>query len=297
MPPGNIAERQNEPAMLQLLRADSWHYLRAKRWHMLRITGTLLFAAAAPVLTFWWHDGADQIAAAAGAWILLGRTVLMALEQREIRLAVTIQEQFDTDLFGLDWNSNLAGKKAAYEDIADAAKHIRSDKGLRDWYPDADKAPWPMNVVLCQRSSAVWGRRAHFAYGTTVLVIGAVWLLAGIVMGLAAHLSLGDYLLKLFLPSQPAFLDTIDIYRGHLRQSSNKGGVETAADDLWVAGVADPQAVTSVACRQLQDQSYLLRRHGPQIPRWFYKLRRGSDERAMRAAVDHLLTQLPPPPP
>jgi hypothetical protein len=279
--------------MLQLLRADSWHYMRAKRWHLLRIAGTLLLAAAAPVITFWWPEAADGVAAAAGAWVLVGRTVLSVAEQREIRLGVTIQEEFDTDLFRLEWNSSLAGPKAAPEDVLNAARRVPADAGLRDWYADTTDVPWPLDVLLCQRSSAVWGRRAHFAYGVTVLAIGVAWLLAGIIVGIAAHLSLGDYLLKLFLPSQPAFLDTIDLYRSHLRQSSDKGAVEAAADGLWAAGATDRSAVTAADCRHLQDEAYRLRRYGPQIPQWFYKLRRGSDEQAMRDAVAHLISQLP----
>jgi SMODS-associating 4TM effector domain len=195
--------------------------------------------------------------------------------------------------FGLEWNTGLAGSKAAPEDIANAAKRIKSDAGLRDWYAPTGSAPWPLDIVLCQRSSAVWGRRAHSAYAITILSLGSGWLIVGIVMGLAAHLSLGAYLLKLFLPSQPAFLDTIDLARTHFRQSSDKHAVETAADSLWDAGIHNPAAVTADDCRDLQDQSYRLRRHGPQIAQWFYKLRRDSDEQAMRTAVGDLVSRLP----
>jgi hypothetical protein len=291
--PTRIGERQNDPAMLELLRADSWHYKRAKRWHLSRIVGTLVLAACAPVITFWLPSATDAVAVAVAVWVVAARTILNMAERREMRLGVSIQEQFDTELFGLEWNRSLAGRRPAPEDIADAARHVGDSALLRDWYAETGEAPWPLNVILCQRSSAVWGRRAHWAYGSTVLGIGCLWLLAGVVMALAAHLTLSDYLLKLFLPSQPAFLDTIDLYRTHLRQSRDKGDVEEAADSLWAKGVADGDAVAAADCRQLQDQSYRLRLNGPQIPQWFYRVRRGADEHAMRAAVAKLLSQLP----
>ena len=83
-----------------------------------------------------------------------------------MKKAVTIQEQFDVEVFGLEWNDGLAGPKEAPEDIHTAAQKIQVKRAasLRNWYPDADAAPWPLNVILCQRSSAVWGRRGHYWY-------------------------------------------------------------------------------------------------------------------------------------
>ena len=65
-----------------------------------------------------------------------------------MRKAVTIQEQFDVEVFGLEWNDGLAGPKEAPEDIHTAAQKIQGMRAaaLRDWYPEADAAPWPLNV-------------------------------------------------------------------------------------------------------------------------------------------------------
>ena len=278
--------------MLTLLRAYSWHYQQARRWHLVKILGTVVLAAAAPAVTFWFPGAADGVAATAGAWVLAGRTLLALAEQRQIRAGVTMQEQFDVDLFGLPWNTSLAGPKAAAEDIADAARHITDDSRLRDWYAPTGDAPWPLDVLLCQRSSAVWGRRAHYAYGITIAALGSAWFLAGIIMGLAAHLTLSGYLIKLFLPSQPAFLDTIELSRSHLRQSADKQAIEQQADALWEKGCRRPTSVTAADCRAIQDQAYRLRRRGPRVAQWFYHLRRGRDQQAMEAAASQLLDQL-----
>jgi len=290
-----IFQRQNDPALLKLLRADTWHYRLAKRWHLARIAGSIGFAAAAPVITFWWHSATVWVAVAAGAWVLIGRTVMNLAEQREVHLGATVQEQFDTDLFRMEWNGGLAGPKPTPEDVTDAARHVSNVDRLRNWYADTGQAPWPLDVVLCQRSSAVWGRREHAAYGKTVLALGVIWFAVGIVCGLAAHVTLGDYLLRLFLPSQPVFLDTIDLFVRHREQSSAKEAVEGAATSLWAKGVGDPGTIGPDACRQLQDQVYRIRRMGLQIPEWFYRLHRERNELAMTTAVGELLAQLPSP--
>ncbi len=286
-----ISVRQNSPEMIKLLKAFSWHYRRSKRWHRVRVTGTLAFAAAAPVVTFWLPGAADWVAAIAGAWVLLGRTIILAVEDREVRMAVTIQEQFDTDLFGLVWNGTLAGAKAAPEDITDAARHVRTDDGLRDWYPKTEGLPRPMDVLLCQRASAVWGRRTHMDYATTLAVAAVGWFLAGLAMAVFAKLSLAGYLVKLFLPSQPAFLDAVDLYRTHRRQSEHKRAVERHADALWARACAGDIAIGDADCRAIQDEAYRLRRRGPQVAQWFYRFRRGRDELVMRQAAAELMTQ------
>jgi hypothetical protein len=291
----SISEEQNTEESLQLLRADTHFYLLAKRLHALRMAGTLILALLAPVILFWKPGWGDFVGALAGAWVLVARTILLWLEDRFVKTAVTIQEEFDVRVFSLTWNEGLAGAKAAPEDVHDAARKIHGKKAarLRDWYPEADEAPWPLNVVLCQRSSAVWGRRGHYWYALLVLGLGVSWFIAGLVMATAAHVTVAEYLVKVFLPSQPAFLDTIDLSRGHYHQAQAKEAVEQATTDLWNRGVQHPGSVSEQDCRDVQDQAYALRRNGTQIPQLIYRIRRRQDEAAMRAAAARLLGALP----
>ena len=291
-----ISERQNSDESMELLRAYTWFYLRAKHWHAARLAGTLVLALLVPVIVFWKPAWGGILGALAGAWVLVGRTVLMWVEDRSVRLAVTIQEQFDSELFGLEWNTNLAGQQAALEDIHTAAQKVHRERRLRklrNWYADSDSAAWPLNVILCQRASAVWGRRSHYGYAIFVLSFGILWFIAGVVMASVARATLGDYLIAVFLPSQPAFLDTLELVRGHRQQSQAKAALEEKTTDLWNKGVENPHSVTRQDCREVQDQSYVLRRKGIQIPETVYRIRRSQDEKAMQAAVARLLKTKP----
>jgi hypothetical protein len=289
-----IEVEQNTGESLELLRAFSWRYQMAKRWHFVRILGTLLLAAAAPVVTFWIPSATDAVAALAGVWILVARVALSSAENRDLRRGAIIQELFDTRLFRLGWNASLVGVTPAPEDISDAASRVRDDSSLRNWYASTGNARWPLDVLLCQRSSAAWGRRAHGAYAYTILGIGLAWLVAGVIMGVVAHLSLADYLVKIFLPSQPAFLDTADLFLSHLNRSHDKERLEHNIDELFATGAIDLSRVSAEDCRRIQDNAFQLRRDGPQVAEWFYRLRRGRDERAMRAAVARLLDRVSP---
>lgn len=286
-----ISVQQNSDHSLMLLRAFTWYYLQAKRWHAGRVTGTLFFALAAPIVLFRYPGVADWVGALAGVWVLAGRTILSWLEERLICKAVTIQEEFDVDLFDLEWNENLAGPKSGSEDIHSAAMRIHKTgklNKLRNWYADADLAPWPLNVLLCQRSSAVWGRRTHFRYAALILGLGISWFMAGLVMAGFAHVTVTGYLVQVFLPSQPAFLDTIDLFRGHLGLSKAKEDLEIQTTNLWDQDAITPGSVTGLDCRAIQDQAYRLRRKGMQIPQIIYKFYRQRDDDAMNAAVARL---------
>jgi hypothetical protein len=48
-----------------------------------------------------------------------------------------------------------------------------------------------------------------------VLIAGVMWFLVGLTVAIARDLSLAVYLIKIFLPSAPAFLDALDVARQH----------------------------------------------------------------------------------
>jgi len=242
------------------------------------------------MISFRWTASTEALATIASVWLLVARVILAPAEHWERRRAVNTQELFDTYVFELDWNTSIAGRPPAEENIAKAAANM-GRPAPTDWYTDTEDLPRPLDVVLSQRSSAVWGRGTHLAYAITLAGIGAGLLVAGVTIAAVADVSLNDYLLRLFLPTVPALLDTIDLSRLHWSTSHQKGRIETAADDLWEAGLQDLAAVTPADCRRLQDQSYRLRLDCPRVAYWLYKARRDSDDRAMRAAVAQRLAE------
>jgi SMODS-associating 4TM effector domain len=288
----HIKERQNEPPHLQRLLAYSYQYKNAQRWRRVRALGTFALAAAAPVIALLVPSSSDVLAAISAGWLVAGRTLLGWLEQRGKNEAAAIQELFDTELFYLPWNAALAGRRPAPEDVADAARHIKDDTPYRDWYSvDLGDTPWPGDVLLCQRQSMVWARRDHRAYGTAILIVGSAWFVAGLAIAIARDLTLASYLIKIFLPSAPAFLDTIELARAHWQQAASRRDAEYRIHDLWAAHQADPSAMPPSECREIQDAAYLLRRDSPRVPALFYKLRKQASATSTEAGTLELRSQ------
>jgi hypothetical protein len=231
----------------------------------------------------------DLVAAISAGWLVLGRTLLTVMEQRSTHDAVRVHEMYDTSLFHLPWNAALAGRRPSPDDVAAAARHIKDDTDYRNWYSvDLGNTPWPADVLLCQRQSMVWSRQDHRAYGSTILIAGITWFLIGAIIALVRDLSLANYLIKIFLPSAPAFLDSVDLARQHYQRAGSRQQVEDKINDLWEAHKTQPDTLPVAACREIQDAAYLLRRDGPGVPQLFYKLRRKSSEANTQAGAQAL---------
>jgi hypothetical protein len=289
-----VSQRQNAPDMVDLVCASSHHYRRAKQWRRLRVAGTIGLALLAPVITFWAPSIGPAVATAAGIWLFLARILIARLEDKQMQYAVTAQEQFDTELFALPWHHALAGKPLAHQDVTDAARHIDEEARAtkKDWYPNADAAAWPLNVVLCQQASAIWSRRSHGQYAEVLRGMVIAWFIAGVIMGWADGVSLAAYLVQLFLPSMPAFLDALELADAHQKASERKEKIEGMTSVLWARGLVDPASVTTEEVRQVQDHSYRQRRDNPQVAEWHYQLHRKHEENAMRQATQRRLDEL-----
>jgi hypothetical protein len=286
-----IKERQDQPQHLQRLLAYSHLYRTAQRWRRVRAFGTFVLATVGPIVALLVPPSSDIVAAVAATWLVAGRTVLSWLEEHDIGRAVGVQELYDTRLFKLPWNTALAGREPAPEDVAAAAAHIRDDTRYRDWYCiDLREVPWPGDVLLCQRMSMIWSRRDHRAYGTAVLITGIGWFLLGLVVALVRDLSLAAYLIKIFLPSSPALLDCAELARAHWRHATRREQAEHKIRDLWDANQTDPAGIEPTGCREIQDTAYLLRRDGPRVPEYFYRLRQQSTIAALSSGAAALVS-------
>ena len=172
-----IANRQNDANIVRFLAAARAFYNRAQWWHRLRVVGTTAFGVVGVLIVIFDEDAAAYVGAAAGAWILVARTMFNWLERSAFDRGARAQEQFDTALFELPWNASIAGNRISDEDIADAVRRVGLNS-VRDWYPArADALPWPRNVAVCQRASAAWGRgrTAPTPYSSPAQRSGGCW--------------------------------------------------------------------------------------------------------------------------
>ena len=289
--PSTIKARQNEPEHFRRLLAYSRSYDLAQRWRVGRMLGTLVLAGVAPFIAYFAHDASDVLAAVAAGWLVIGRALMDRFERKHLAFAVSVQELYDTQLFGLSWNSSLCGAKPSEVEIAAAAKKkAGSENPYRDWYTiDLSQTTWPGDVVLCQRQSSSWSRGDQQAYADFIVVVAAGWFLVGLVLALVSRLEVSDYLIRLFLPCAPAFLDAVELSQEHRRSASRREALTRGIEAQWEEYCIDAASLTEELCRENQDASYLSRSRSSRVPQYFYRLRKASADAATREGTEPLL--------
>jgi hypothetical protein len=286
-----IRERQNGRPALSAARAFRRRYMLARRWRTLRFAGSAVIGIAGIALALFGSvASAEYIGAIGATWLLGSRIAMRPNERRRQHDGALAQEVFDTGVFGLPWNEARAGRRPAPEDIANWGRRQGEEK-LRDWYPDTNGARPPVDVLICQRAIVTWARQDHETYARLLR-----WLAAGIGVGIVAlalvlDLSLGEFLLRLGLPSLPLAFEMLDVADENSRLAELKLRLEQNADSLFAAAV-NGTAPSLESCRQLQDEIFVSRR-GVGIPQWFYSVTRGGRQQNMEEVAAEQVGELP----
>lgn len=267
-----IAQQQNTSEMLRLLVAQAKLYSQAKRIRIARLFVSVVLAVAAPPITLLVLHSDVILAAVGFIWMLATYFTLRGLQQEKVTQAAKVQEQFDTTLFGLPWNSMLVGQHVKPEVIFEAERVSHEDRErFRNWYSDPGALPYPLAVLLCQRANAVWDWRLRRHYAARVAwLIGAV-LGADLLIGLLMRQSLSAFLFGLLIPTVPALQQGIETVLAHRESAAEKEELAERITDLWEVSLRDPDVVTQEQLRQIQDRIYNLRKSGPLVPDRWYK--------------------------
>lgn len=278
----DIGAAQNEPRNLRLQMAKAHYYDIAKRCHFLGSGIAIALALVSPVVLVTKPDLGPLLGAVAGSWIFLSRLVMDPVTKANQQRGATAQEMFDCNVLGLAWNPTLT-EKLLDENIHSLSRRVDDESKVarhRDWYPATAEVDWPCSVAICQRANIVWARRQHSAYGWFLMLAAGVWLIFGVALSIGENATLAQYLTTIALPSLPAVLDSIELFKRHSDAASKRRALEPD-----INANCDNAAVTTDTLREVQDQIFELRRTDPMVAGWFYHIVRSNYEADMRYAA------------
>jgi len=287
-----MAIRQNELPALRLLLAQRRMYKRAKLWANLRFIGFSVIGVGAPVVGVLWKDSATVLAAVAGCWIFLSRTVFLRRERGYAAFGAQVQEQFDLLVFGMPTTAARV-PSATPEQISlvvgddSSVLHYAEKERLKNWYSlDAD-LNGTSAVAICLRANAAYSERLLNLNANMWLAATLVWSILIVVLGLLFDLTFAAMLLSVALPLLPALLDVGEQWHATRAASGERRAM---ADDISSALTHQTKAQPLEPERLLvwQDQIYALRKATPQVPELLYRSTREKNERAMIAAAAEL---------
>lgn len=284
-----ITADQNSEINLRRLCAQSYLYSQAKKLVLLRQYGSIALAIAGVASAIVLPNLKVWTAVIGIAWALLLTVFLKRHEAKLKKEAATIQEEFDCDLFQLNWNSALVPCKATPEIVNEAARRFNRDRNkMRDWYGDLEGIARPLDVLVCQRQSLVWDWRLHRSYALRVTLLSIGLLLLGLVIGVHRGMLLIEYLSLIFAPSLGALLVGYELTKDHQNTSTEKEKREREVTALLEDALKNPKSVSIRACRSMQDVIFELRAKGPLNPDGWYDRLRDEYQLDMYAVINDL---------
>lgn len=291
-----ICRRQNDPQRLDQLRAQRIYYRRAKRLQ----TVFLVAALVLPWVGLLWGNSTQEIRpllALVSVLLLLFELGAGVRLQREwVKTAARIQEQFDTEVLGLPWNSFVAGSKVDPESIRAVtlqpitpAEKIK----LEGWYERCvEKIPLALARIVCQRTNITYDMRVRERYSMGCLILAGSMLVYFLARGVCDGLTLSALLLNVLLPFIPLGAFVLREHRKQVDTVDSLTTLKSETDKLWSKALKSPDSPDlEQDSRNLQDAIYRNRTSNPLVYDWVYWLSRKFNEDLARHAAATLVAE------
>jgi hypothetical protein len=283
-----IARRQDEPDALRPLYVQRKLYSKSKWFLALRMWGMGIIAIGAPVVAFKWPGTAVTVGAIAGGWLALGRLLFIKAEEHYTRQAAAVQEQFDTYTFDmpeiavrpslptLEAISRIAGPDAELQAKA-------TEQKLLAWYPIDTQDSGITAVAVSQRANASYSESLLKTTSRLWMWLVVIWSLVLVGISLKFGLSLGTFLLAVFLPLASPLIELFEYAKKIRVAAAERGSMSQEIEDKL-----RNNQVTGEELVIWQSRMYDLRITAPQIPNALYWWQRKKNEQAMHTAAQQL---------
>jgi len=207
-------------------------------------------------------------------------------------LAAKLQQMFDSEVLGFEWNTYLWGQKPSLDEINDNIGNL-ANEGLMNWYdPMIGELEKPEAVLLCQRTNLAYDEQLRKSFNNILSVIA---LIVGLVV-----LSVNFYIdegirsaivfigvplvpiIKWFLVTRKQNLEDIKMC------SSLKRLIDDKLDDLN----ASHGEIDYTIIYRIQDGIYSHRKVAYKIPDFFYNMTRNKHENSTHIIVGQIVDKL-----
>lgn len=290
----DINEKQNEPEAIALLKAADAAHMHARLADTFRVIvsgASVVGAMIASVRS----ELAQLVAALAVGGVVASETVRYLLALRWTRMAMLLQELFDTTLFGLGWDSTV-GKRPRQEDRRYWEKKFHDDRRNKEnWYINVRGLPLGHAVLLCQRQNLSWDARLRGIWGSALIVAVVSWITLGLLLGALWEWKVWDLIVRWIVPSTPALLYAVRSGIRHRQIAADKdqliGRVEDLLSAIAIRSTAGRERILVLA-RQFQTLIARLRSEETRVPSWLYTWLRGDYEDEAAAAAEKWRDQL-----
>ncbi|MBP2397603.1 hypothetical protein JOF39_000684 [Glutamicibacter protophormiae] len=232
------------------------------------------------------------MATTAAVWYVFNHVLFKFLERRGATRAATVQEQFDTKIFGMPTivvrefrvsPEDISQLTGAGTGVRAGRRHAYAVEKLRDWYSIQENVPGAVAIAIAQRGNVAYSRRLLDRNAALWLSLLVAWSAMSVTISVVNGFSLATFLLVAAIPVLPPLVDAWDEFR-KVRAAGRER--EALANEMQDAILAN--STTPIQPEQLvawQSQLFALRRDAPLVPDWLYQLLRNRNEAEMSEAA------------
>lgn len=154
------------------------------------------------------------------------------------RRVAEIKDSIDSALYGLP-PSFLNRRAVTAEEIASLGvmKEQERDR-YTNWYPRVDQLPQGYQVLVWQRSSAVWDIDLRNAATIIAYSAAAILALGSLASAYAYNMAVPDYLARILLPTLPLFITCIQAAQRNSDAAKSRLEIKELIDSVWSNALA-----------------------------------------------------------
>jgi SMODS-associating 4TM effector domain len=288
-----IAQDQNSPPFLLLLKARQRVYREATGFQIVQLIATVLLPLAGAALA--------TFVASSRPWVALYGLIVTVIDvfwidrsQRDrSKTAAKISEKFDCGALRLPWNAFAVGKQINAETIDAAARKWSGDeRKLLDWYSDIDgTAPLGLARVVCQRTNLWYDSSLRRSYGKVLVCLVVIVVLMLVLVASLRDLPFLDLVAVAATVSPTVIWAARERYRQLDAADSAEmimAEAEKLLEQVRAGGCSDAECERR--SREFQDAIYARRVANPLILPLIYWKKRPEMEKRMKAGIESNLT-------
>lgn len=280
----NIKVNQEKDENIKLLKSQRVIYAQAKNIYKWQLTFTIVIVILLNFLKIFQKDlfAIDITAYIAITSITITVVDLLFLSNllsKKKTNGAKIQELFDCNIYGLEWNSTNSGEKPENWTIEEALeKYVENPKApVTNWYHiNLDDLTQEQAILRCQQTNLEYDRKLRFLFKNDCTILAVIIVILSFIVATFIDASIKGYLTNFIAPSLPLIVILLKIILDNQKAVKSLEDVRSAAKKIG----SDENMLTLQNLRQVQDKLFCSRKDSVLIPDNYYILRRNNLEKS-----------------
>lgn len=291
----NIVELQNRPENIKMLKAmrhlyskvgklTKYYFIFCVLFPIVISFAKLFISSEDYQVLFHFMIAYNLLSLMAGLW-------LECKIKKERVLAAKIQQQFDCNVFELQWNRYTFGAQPSLEDINSNAKSS-NDEDFLNWYDrDVDIVDRMLAVIICQRINLTYDVALRKKFLCSLTIISIIILI--IILGIAFYEDEGLRTTIVFVavPLIPVIRWFFSTRKANSDNIEKCERIKKIIDDYLEEYRNNGIVFSDIDLCEIQNCIYDHRKTAFKIPDFIYNKMRSKQEEATHITVGELITR------